>query len=197
MEIQRQRMRTEKHRHHVSRNTDVTAVGAVAVVNLRMRQTREVRSRFLLRFDVRAREPRSEDHGKQTVHVTMYRYFSSLSTSKTILWCYLIWYLVTVVNHFDASPAIWLNSAGISAVIGVALLLSVSNSNAGKADRWQTFRLFAMPFCVSSFSSLIKGHGYILIVPPRLSEQVTSIGLCAAFVIFVSALKRLRREARA
>jgi hypothetical protein len=126
----------------------------------------------------------------------MSRYFASLSTGKMILWCYLIWYLVTVANHFDSSPAIWLNSVGISAVIGVALLLSVNGVSTGKTDRWQTFRLFAMPFCVSSFSSLIKGRGYILIVPPRLSEQAAAVGLCLAFVLFVTILRFLRRDAR-
>ncbi len=107
-----------------------------------------------------------------------------------MLWCYLIWYLVTVAYHFDPSPAIWLNSLGISVVIGVALLLSVGAAGKGRADPWQTFRLFLMPFCVSSFSSLIKGRGYILIVPPQLGEQLMSLGLCAAFVLWVVALKR-------
>jgi hypothetical protein len=127
---------------------------------------------------------------------TLSRYFASLSAGKTILWCYLIWYLVTVVNHFDPSPSIWLNSLGISVVIGIALLLSVGTGSR-TVDRWQTFRLFLMPFCVSSFSSLIKGRGYILIVPPVMSEQVTSVGLCAAFVLLAATLKRLRSEARA
>lgn len=125
------------------------------------------------------------------------RYFAALSPGKTALWCYLIWYLVTVVIYFDPSPAIWLNALGISGVIGIALLLSVANRNARKTDRWQTLRLFLMPFGVSSFSSLIKGHGFILILPPRFSEQITAVGLCAAFVMFVHVLKRFSRNARA
>lgn len=122
------------------------------------------------------------------------RYFSRLETGKLILWCYLIWYLVTLSNYFDPSPVIWLNSVGISAVIGFALLLSVSGPNQKFPDRWQTFRLFLMPFCVSSFSSLIKGHGFILIAPPRLAELALSVGSCAAFVGFVYALKIRRRS---
>lgn len=117
-------------------------------------------------------------------------YFSSLRAGKIALWCYLIWYLVTVVNHFDPSPRIWLNSLGISAVIGVALLLSVNNSGIRNTDSWQIFRLFLMPFCVSSFSSLIKGQGFILIVSPWPSEQIISVGLCIAFVLFVVTLRR-------
>lgn len=125
---------------------------------------------------------------------TPHRYFASLRPGKVVLWCYLIWYLVTVVNHFDPSPRIWINSLGISAVIGFALLLSLSHSDIRKPDPWQTFRLFLMPFCVSSFSSLIKGQGFILVVPPLPSEQLTSVGLCVAFILLVVTLKRLVRE---
>lgn len=117
------------------------------------------------------------------------RYFSTLPNGKVTLWCYLIWYLHTVARHFDASPTLWLNSAGISAVIGLALILSVGGAGAARADRWQTFRLFAMPFCVSSFSSLIKGRGFFLIFPPSASELAAKVGLCAAFVGIIVALR--------
>ena len=118
----------------------------------------------------------------------MYRYIAGLSAGKTVLWCYAIWYLVNVVNHFDSSASIWLNSLGISALIGVALMLSIGNS-VSQTDPWQTIRLFLMPFCVSSFSALIKDKGYILIFPPQAAEAAISIGSCVAFVIFVMTLK--------
>ena len=73
---------------------------------------------------------------------------------------------MTLGFYFDPSPAIWLNAAGISAIIGIALLLSVSLPPGAKRDPWQTFRLFMMPFGVSSFSQLIKGQGFILIPLP-------------------------------
>lgn len=114
-----------------------------------------------------------------------------------MLWCYLIWYLVIVFGYFDPSPAIWLNSLGISAVIGFALILSVGGSAPRSNDRWQTFRLFAMPFCVSSFSALIKGHGFILIFPPNVPELMVLAGSCAAFVLLVLAFKQAGRENRA
>ena len=123
-------------------------------------------------------------------------YFSQLKSGKLILWCYLIWYLVTLCYHFDPSPAIWLNSLGISAVIGFALLLSVNSSGSKSSDHWQTLRLFLMPFCVSSFSSLIKGHGFILIAPPSLYELSISVGSCIAFVLFVFTLKFFSRGTR-
>jgi hypothetical protein len=121
-------------------------------------------------------------------------YLRGLSRGRMVLWCYLLWYLVTVANHFDATPAIWLNSLGISAVIGLALRLSVVGADATKPDRWQTFRLFMMPFGVSSFSSLIKGHGFVLIVPPSLIEQIESIGACAVFVLLVAVVKSFSAE---
>ena len=116
-------------------------------------------------------------------------YFVRLKAGKIILWCYLIWYLVTLYNYFDSSLAIWLNSLGISVVIGFALLLSVGNNEAKGLEPWQTFRLFMMPFGVSSFSSLIKGHGFILIAPPVFSEFVLSVASCLAFVICIYILK--------
>lgn len=122
-------------------------------------------------------------------------YLARLPTGKMVLWCYLIWYLVTVYFHFDPTPTIWLNSLGISAVIGVALVLSVSGPSAPRLDRWQTLRLFLMPFCVSSFSSLIKGKGYLLIAPPDGFELAVSVGCCAAFIGLVLLVKRFRRGA--
>jgi hypothetical protein len=125
------------------------------------------------------------------------KYLSELPPGRVALWCYLIWYLVTVVAHFDGSPGIWLNSLGISAVIGVALLLSIRNESPYSSSRWQTFRLFLMPFCVSSFSALIKGQGYILVFPSRPFVLFMSLALCVLFVIFVHALKRTQRGVRA
>jgi hypothetical protein len=124
----------------------------------------------------------------------MIRYFAFISGGKIVLWCYLIWYLVTVIHYFDPSFRIWLNSLGISLIIGFALMLSVTKPPGAKTDFWQTFRLFLMPFCVSSFSSLIKGQGYLLILPPKPSEQLISISACLLFVLFVYAVKFFSRR---
>ena len=116
-------------------------------------------------------------------------YFARLSPGKLVLWNYLIWYLVTVYYHFDPSPAIWVNALGISLVIGVALLLSVNQGQSPLANPWQTFRLFWMPFAVSSFSSLIKGQGFILIFSPSTTELAASLAACLLFSLGVYALK--------
>jgi len=125
----------------------------------------------------------------------MFNYISNLSKGKITLWCYLIWYLVTVYFYFDPSPRLWLNSLGISAVIGFALLLSVARADGNASDRWQIFRLFMMPFAVSSFSSLIKGKNFIFIIPPDPHEQIVSIGTCLLFVTFVYLVKTARKRA--
>ena len=117
-------------------------------------------------------------------------YFARLTASKIVLWCFLIWYASTVVHHFDAAPSIWLNALGISALIGVALYLSVREPGKPPPDRWTMLRLFLMPFCVSSFSQLIKGKGFLLVFPPSMRELAVSLGACAAFVAIVFLLKR-------
>ena len=124
------------------------------------------------------------------------QYLANLPNGRLVLWCYLIWYINTVLHHFDSSPSIWLNSLGISALIGVALILSINNNGSARADKWQTFRLFAMPFCVSSFSSLIKGKSFFLIFPPSVSELTTAIGLCVTFSAVVIGLRKARHAAR-
>lgn len=121
-------------------------------------------------------------------------YIEHLKTGKIILWCYLIWYCVIVFFYFDPNIKIWLNSVGISAVIGFALQLSVASSSG--RDKWQTFRLFAMPFCVSSFSALIKGRDFILIVPPNIYELSIAVGACLIFLVLVYATKYVRSRKR-
>ena len=125
---------------------------------------------------------------------TPFRYLATLTTGRIVLWCYAIWYVVNVAHHFDARPRLWLTSLGLSAIIGAALLLSTQASSRGttRLDRWQIFRLFLMPFCVSSFAALVKDAGFILIFPPRLRENVVGLVAMAAFVFAVLALKQTR-----
>lgn len=126
--------------------------------------------------------------------IQLLRYLASLTTGRIILWCYAIWYAVNVVNHFDARPRIWLTSVGLSAIIGTALLISTRTSSQGttRLDGWQIFRLFLMPFCVSSFAALVKDAGYVLIFPPSLRENLLGFALMAAFVALVWVLRKSR-----
>ena len=124
------------------------------------------------------------------------RYLANLNTGRLILWCYLIWYLVVLVKYFDPSLRLWLTSLGLSGIIGFALYVSTvaAGANRVKLESWQTFRLFLMPFCVSSFAALVKGKGFVLIFSPNMSEIALASGLCAALCILVTVLKRNRRK---
>lgn len=124
--------------------------------------------------------------------MTLRRYLQNLSTGRTILWCYFIWWTLSVINHFDATPRIWLTSLGLSGIIGVALILSTRSSSGtvAKMDPWVVFRLFLMPFCVSSFAALVKNAGYILVFPPSLSENAVGAGLIALFLLTVRVAKK-------
>jgi len=121
----------------------------------------------------------------------LWRYLRDLNRGRLILWCYLIWYLVTLVRYFDPSPRLWLTSLGLSSIIGVALYLSATaGATKVKPDRWTVFRLFLMPFCVSSFSALAKGKGFILVFSPNPLEIAAAIGLCALFCGIVWIVKQ-------
>ena len=126
-------------------------------------------------------------------------YLATLTTGRIILWCYAIWYVVNVAYHFDSRPRIWITSIGLSAIIGMALLISTRSSSRGTTalDRWQVFRLYLMPFCVSSFAALVKDAGYILVFPPTLRENLVGLGLIAAFVALVLVLRAMQRNAPA
>ena len=121
----------------------------------------------------------------------LWEYFRNLNRGRLILWCYLVWYLVVLVRYFDPTPQLWLTSLGLSAIIGIALYLSATaGATKVKLDRWSIFRLFLMPFCVSSFAALVKGKGFILVFSPQLNENLLAIGLIALFCGTVYVVKR-------
>src|SRR5881392_220579 len=113
--------------------------------------------------------------------VKLIPYLANLSKGRLILWCYFVWYLVVLVRYFDPSPRLWLTSLGLSLIVGFALFLSTTSASLGtlKLERWPLIRLFMMPFCVSSFSALVKGKGFFLIFSPDPKELLISVGLCA------------------
>jgi hypothetical protein len=68
------------------------------------------------------------------------------------------------------------------------------SSRRGLLDRWQAFRFFLMPFCVSSFSALVKGRGFLLVFSPVKSEVMAGLVACAAFLGVVWAAHRSRPD---
>ena len=124
------------------------------------------------------------------------RYLAKLNTGRLILWCYFIWYLVVLVRYFESSLQLWLTSLGLSVIIGFALYISTvaTGTNKVKLEFWQTFRLFLMPFCVSSFAALVKGKGFILIFSPDVREIGAAVALCLGLCAVVAVLKRRARR---
>lgn len=122
------------------------------------------------------------------------RYFARLTPGRIVLWCYAVWYVTNVALHFDPRPRLWLTSLGLSVIIGAALMISTRSSSTGttRLDGWQTFRLFLMPFCVSSFAALVKDEGYILVFPPTTRENLIGAVAISGFLLLVTILKRTR-----
>lgn len=118
----------------------------------------------------------------------MLRYFATLSAGRTALWCYLLWYVTIVSFYFQWSLRLWLSALGMSAIIGTALVLSTSGGGV-RPERWTLFRLFLMPFCVSSYSALIVGKGFYLIFPPDLLPNLVGLATCTGFILIRYALK--------
>jgi hypothetical protein len=123
----------------------------------------------------------------------MIDYFAKAPAGRLILWGYLIWYLTVAVIYFDTNWHLWANSLGISMVVGVALVLSTSPwpLQIRELNRWQVMRLFLMPFCVSSYSALIKGQGFVFLFPPSAQENALGFGLVATLVVLVFGIKRI------
>lgn len=121
------------------------------------------------------------------------RYLQNLSTGRMILWCYFLWWALSVVHHFDPAPRVWLTSLGLSGIIGLALIISTQPSAGPRArmDPWVMFRLFLMPFCVSSFAALVKDAGYVLVFPPSWRENATGVAVIALFLLAVALARRL------
>ncbi len=122
------------------------------------------------------------------------RYLAELTPARLVLWCYLIWYGSVLAFYFEPSPRLWLSSLGIAGIMGTALYLSTVHAGRSRTrlEPWQVVRFYLMPFCVSSFAALIKGHGFILIFHPTLSDNLAAATGCVAF-IWLAQIARLVR----
>ena len=56
------------------------------------------------------------------------------------------------------------------------------------------FRLYLMPFCVSSFAALIKGRGFVLVFHPSIHDNLIALALIATFVVSVRLVQRISPE---
>ena len=103
---------------------------------------------------------------------------------------------MVLIKYFDSTPRLWLTSLGLSIIIGFALYVSTvtAGTKQVKLEFWQTFRLFLMPFCVSSFAALVKGRDFVLIFSPKLEEIGIAAGLCLLLCTVVVVVKRRGKE---
>lgn len=124
-----------------------------------------------------------------TTNLKEYLYY--LPWGRQILWCYLIWYLVMVGFHFDSRSALWLNSLGIAALVGLALFISTGPCTISRfqSSFWPSLRLFACPFLVSSFSALVKGKGFILLFSTSAVENATALAACGVFLLLIKTIQ--------
>ena len=108
-------------------------------------------------------------------------YLADLSPGRFMLWCYFVWYCVVLVRYFDPRPGLWVTSLGLSGIIGAALLVNTTMSGRTRVrlEPWPTFRLFVIPFCVSSFAALVKDRGFVLIFSPDWREFAVALAICA------------------
>jgi hypothetical protein len=120
----------------------------------------------------------------------MLRYFAKIDSPKRILWCYLVWYVAIVAQYFEPHPNLWISSLGIAVLIGFALNLAASQKGQVR-DKWVVFRLYIFPFCVSSYSALIKGKGFFLLFPTDRIPFTIAVGSCLLFLVFASLCKFL------
>lgn len=121
------------------------------------------------------------------------RHFARLPAGLVILWCFLIWYLLMVMRHFEASPRLWFNALGMSVIVGTALLLSVRHSGGIAREFWRVFRLYAIPFCVSSFSALVRDDGFYAVFAPEWDDNLIASTGCAIFLAWIMLARRLDR----
>jgi len=110
-----------------------------------------------------------------------------ITIARMLTWCYLIWYIVMAVKYFDADWRIWATAGGISAVLGVSLLVSLRRPDGTwiRLGPGPMVRAFLVPFCVASFAALVKGKGFTLIFSPVAAENWWAAGMCGVFCLAV------------
>lgn len=124
----------------------------------------------------------------------MIHHFAKLPTGLIALWCFLLWYLAMMVFHFEASLRLWGNALGMSLIVGSALLLSVQHGGGAAREFWRSFRLFMIPFCVSSFSALVRDDGFYAIFSPTPRENMVAASVCFLFLGWVALARQLDRR---
>lgn len=106
-----------------------------------------------------------------------------LQGGRAVFVCYGIWYAVMVATYGSPRPGIWLTALGMGLIVGLGFVFSgmTSLSNAG-GGYWPVIRIFLIPFCVSSFSSIATSRGFLLIFAPSASTNLLAATGCLLFL---------------
>jgi len=51
-----------------------------------------------------------------------------------------------------------------------------------------------MPFCVSSFSALIKGQEFIVVGSPKIKETLLAVSCCVLFLLVILVIKLIKSK---
>ncbi|MBI4624655.1 MAG: hypothetical protein HY736_15730 [Verrucomicrobia bacterium] len=121
------------------------------------------------------------------------RYLANLDRRRFTLWSAFLWYAAIAIRHADGDYAAWLRSLGIAAIVGSILMLNATPPNGRwrNLEFWPAFRLFLIPFCVSSFASLAKGRDFFLIFPLNATDNLVAAGVIALFASAVAVARAL------
>jgi hypothetical protein len=122
-------------------------------------------------------------------------YLARLSVGRAILWCYVIWYLCVLYFYFVPSISLWLNSLGLSLIVGSALVLATGpfNMHRIRTQFWVVSRLIMCPFFVSSFSALTTKSNFLLLLSPNLKENLVAVMACVIFLSSTFICKQTHR----
>ena len=61
-------------------------------------------------------------------------------------------------------------------------------------SRWQVFRLYFTPFCVSSYVALTNGLGFVLVFPSDVTETLQVLAPCLVLLVAAVIARRRRRS---
>ena len=61
-------------------------------------------------------------------------------------------------------------------------------------SRWQVFRLYFTPFCVSSCVALTNGLGFVLVFPSDVTEALQVLAPCLVLLVAAVIARRRRRS---
>eukprot|EP00466_Bigelowiella_natans_P013967 jgi/Bigna1/63313/fgenesh1_kg.50_\ len=102
------------------------------------------------------------------------------------IWFLVIWYIYIVAMFGAGESSVWGNAVGIGIIVGCVLTGNMYHGPFAKfwaENKWPTFRVFCIPFCVSSYSATAadKSDEFSFIFPK--DAGITFGGLILAGVI--------------